>query len=209
MSPAATIESDMHSLSARLRKARQGLSRGTIIDLTPIEQDVQWLCRSVERLSPEEAAGERSGAPRAHLRAITARVRIAPAGSRFEAEWWYLRIARQVMPSEYRALLDRWHAWFVHVDVSEQIPRLRKLDLAGSGDRDGPGRRAPRGMLLGPIRDKEAAGRLMEHLTDLFDLCRGTAPGRSDSNAITLFKSVGTALEDLAAARLVAERLSA
>ncbi|HEY7607850.1 MAG TPA: ornithine cyclodeaminase family protein [Alphaproteobacteria bacterium] len=44
---------------------------------------------------------------------------------------------------------------------------------------------------------------------DLFDLCRGTAPGRADGKAITLFKSVGTALEDLAAAKLVAERLSA
>jgi alanine dehydrogenase len=44
---------------------------------------------------------------------------------------------------------------------------------------------------------------------DLFDLCRGTAAGRSDPSAITLFKSVGTALEDLAAAQLVAERLGA
>ena len=44
---------------------------------------------------------------------------------------------------------------------------------------------------------------------DLFDLCRGTAPGRGDAGAITLFKSVGTALEDLAAAKLVAERLGA
>jgi ornithine cyclodeaminase len=44
---------------------------------------------------------------------------------------------------------------------------------------------------------------------DLFDLCRGTRPGRGDAGAITLFKSVGTALEDLAAARLVAERLGA
>ncbi|MGH7006310.1 MAG: ornithine cyclodeaminase family protein, partial [Alphaproteobacteria bacterium] len=44
---------------------------------------------------------------------------------------------------------------------------------------------------------------------DLFDLCRGTVPGRTDAEAITLFKSVGTALEDLAAARLVAERLGA
>jgi ornithine cyclodeaminase len=44
---------------------------------------------------------------------------------------------------------------------------------------------------------------------DLFDLCRGTAAGRRDPNAITLFKSVGTALEDLAAAKLVAERLGA
>jgi alanine dehydrogenase len=38
---------------------------------------------------------------------------------------------------------------------------------------------------------------------DLFDLCRGTAKGRSSDKQITLFKSVGTALEDLAAAMLV------
>ncbi|MGD1876897.1 MAG: hypothetical protein ACFB13_05280 [Kiloniellaceae bacterium] len=56
MSQTAVLESEMHSLSARLRKARQGLSRGTIIDLTPIEQDVKWLCRSVETLPPEEAS---------------------------------------------------------------------------------------------------------------------------------------------------------
>jgi ornithine cyclodeaminase len=37
----------------------------------------------------------------------------------------------------------------------------------------------------------------------LADLCRGTAPGRSGPEAITLFKSVGTALEDLAAAMAV------
>jgi ornithine cyclodeaminase len=38
---------------------------------------------------------------------------------------------------------------------------------------------------------------------DLFDLCRGTAPGRTTAAEITLFKSVGTAIEDLAAAVLV------
>jgi alanine dehydrogenase len=41
---------------------------------------------------------------------------------------------------------------------------------------------------------------------DLFDLCRGTHPGRRDANEITLFKSVGNALEDLAAAELVYAR---
>ena len=40
---------------------------------------------------------------------------------------------------------------------------------------------------------------------DLFDLCRGAHPGRRSADAVTLFKSVGTALEDLAAARLVVE----
>jgi ornithine cyclodeaminase len=42
---------------------------------------------------------------------------------------------------------------------------------------------------------------------DLFDLCRGTVPGRRRADEITLFKSVGTAIEDLAAAVLVYERL--
>lgn len=42
---------------------------------------------------------------------------------------------------------------------------------------------------------------------DLAELCRGVAPGRRYDDEITLFKSVGTALEDLAAAELVVERL--
>jgi ornithine cyclodeaminase len=37
---------------------------------------------------------------------------------------------------------------------------------------------------------------------DLFDLCRGAVEGRRSAEEITLFKSVGTALEDLAAASL-------
>ncbi len=40
-------------------------------------------------------------------------------------------------------------------------------------------------------------------LGDLFALCRGEVQGRSTAEEITLFKSVGTALEDLAAATLV------
>ncbi|MEK9970076.1 MAG: ornithine cyclodeaminase family protein [Ferrovibrio sp.] len=40
---------------------------------------------------------------------------------------------------------------------------------------------------------------------DLFDLCRADAMARRSDTEITLFKSVGLALEDLAAAELVAE----
>jgi alanine dehydrogenase len=43
---------------------------------------------------------------------------------------------------------------------------------------------------------------------DLFDLARGKHPGRVSDSEITLFKSVGTALEDLAAAVLVWRRLN-
>ena len=37
-------------------------------------------------------------------------------------------------------------------------------------------------------------------LADLFDLTRGTSTGRRTPEEITLFKSVGAAIEDLAAA---------
>jgi len=47
-----------------------------------------------------------------------------------------------------------------------------------------------------------------EHVkADLFALCRGEATGRANDTEITLFKSVGTAIEDLAAAMLVMKRL--
>lgn len=45
----------------------------------------------------------------------------------------------------------------------------------------------------GVIRDSDIQG-------DLFQLCRGEVPGRQTAGEITLFKSVGTAVEDLAAA---------
>jgi ornithine cyclodeaminase len=44
---------------------------------------------------------------------------------------------------------------------------------------------------------------------DLFDLVRGRCAGRRAADEITLFKSVGTALEDLAAARLAVSRSGA
>jgi alanine dehydrogenase len=59
----------------------------------------------------------------------------------------------------------------------------------------------------GDIVQAIASGALAETdvAADLFDLCQGRHPGRRDAREITLFKSVGSALEDLAAARLVVE----
>jgi alanine dehydrogenase len=41
---------------------------------------------------------------------------------------------------------------------------------------------------------------------DLFDLCRGKASGRGSADEITLFKSAGTAIEDLATAVMVYQK---
>jgi ornithine cyclodeaminase/alanine dehydrogenase-like protein (mu-crystallin family) len=44
---------------------------------------------------------------------------------------------------------------------------------------------------------------------DLYDLCRGSAPGRGSAQEITFFKSVGASIEDLAAAIAVYEHHTA
>jgi ornithine cyclodeaminase/alanine dehydrogenase-like protein (mu-crystallin family) len=61
----------------------------------------------------------------------------------------------------------------------------------------------------GDIVQAMAAGVLGEDAIagDLFDLCRGAVAGRTSNEEITLFKSVGTAIEDLAAAIHVYQRL--
>lgn len=63
------------------------------------------------------------------------------------------------------------------------------------------------GEILIPIRE----GRFGEdHLVgELAQLCRGAVPGRQNEREVTLFKSVGTALSDLAAASLVLRSSSA
>ncbi|MBM3547284.1 MAG: ornithine cyclodeaminase family protein [Alphaproteobacteria bacterium] len=54
----------------------------------------------------------------------------------------------------------------------------------------------------GDIVQPIASGVLKEIAGDLFDLTRGQVEGRRSEQEITVFKSVGTALEDLAAAQL-------
>lgn len=60
----------------------------------------------------------------------------------------------------------------------------------------------------GDLIQAEAAGqfRMSDIAASLTDLAIGRAPGRSDEQQVTLFKSVGLALEDLAAAELILAR---
>lgn len=62
------------------------------------------------------------------------------------------------------------------------------------------------GDIVLPLRDKVI--QTTDILADLFDLCRHQHQGRKSEKEITLFKSVGHALEDLAAAKLVLNSLT-
>ena len=70
----------------------------------------------------------------------------------------------------------------VYVDTRAGAPK-------GSGD------------IASPLKKKVIG--LKDIQGDLFELCRGKAKGRKRKDEITLFKSIGIAMEDLAAAMLV------
>lgn len=64
----------------------------------------------------------------------------------------------------------------------------------------------PGALLAGDLAQPIRAGLITEQdiRADFRELVTGVHPGRTDQEAITLFKSVGNAIEDLAAARLIA-----
>ncbi len=99
----------------------------------------------------------------------------------------------------------------VHVDlVGGFTPAMREADDAAvRRARVYVDTRAGAAAEAGDIVQPLASGALAAIEGDLFELCRGTAKGRTSAEEITLFKSVGTAIEDLAAAVHVIGRLDA
>lgn len=102
-----------------------------------------------------------------------------------------------------------WLAAGAHLDlVGGFTPAMREADdeavrraRVWVDTLDGATREA--GDIVQPLRNGALAADAIAG--DLFGLCRGSAGGRADPKEITLFKSVGTALEDLAAAVLATQ----
>lgn len=99
-------------------------------------------------------------------------------------------------------------AWLrpgVHLDLmGGYTPQMRETDDAAIARArvfiDTEAALAEAGDITQPIASKVLAQDAIQG--DLAALCRGLAAGRRDGGEITLFKSVGSAIEDLAAARL-------
>lgn len=109
-------------------------------------------------------------------------------------------------------VLGEWLRPGAHLDlVGAFTPTMRETDAAAVGrsrvfvdTREGAAKEG--GDLL--LAEREGAFRFEDVAGELRELCQGTVAGRRDPREITLFKSVGTALEDLAAARLALHRAS-
>jgi excinuclease UvrABC nuclease subunit len=116
------------------------------------------------RLEPIEA--DEGPTRRIVYRGLARRVRAVTVGSAFEADWAYLQLARQRLPTTFRSLLDKWRGWFIHANPEAEFPRLVKTTSPGTPPTGWTG------TYVGPVSDKHAAQRLIELLLDLFDLCR-------------------------------------
>jgi excinuclease UvrABC nuclease subunit len=99
---------------------------------------------------------------RVNYRQIVRRVYWQRVHSTFEADTVYLKIARQIFPDTYRAMVGFRPAWFIHVNPESDFPRYVKTSELS----------ARPGIYLGPLEDKHAAARLIELVEDAFDLCR-------------------------------------
>ena len=106
-------------------------------------------------------------------------------------------------------------AWLrpgTHVDlVGAYMPTMREADTDAVRMArvyiDTDAALAEAGDIVQPLADGSIA---RSHIAGtLYTLCRGEVPGRENDSQITLFKSVGTALEDLAAAGLVMAGIAA
>lgn len=136
-----------------------------------ITQSLRRLIRSKLETEPRADGPSR----KIDYRAIVRKVRAMTVGSRFEAEWAYLQLARSRIPTTYASLLDHWRGWFVHVDPEADFPRWTKTcrpfasipRVTGATEATGMA-----GCYFGPMPDKHSAGQYIEMIEDAFDLCR-------------------------------------
>ena len=126
---------------------------------------VQLLCVKNLRASLERRLGENEEvgpSRRVGYRELVRRIAWRRVDSAFEADLVYLEMARQIFPETYRGMLAFKEVWFLAVDPEAAFPRYVKTNDPARAE----------GVLIGPIEDKHAAGRLIELIEDTFDLCR-------------------------------------
>ncbi|MSP47838.1 MAG: ornithine cyclodeaminase family protein [Alphaproteobacteria bacterium] len=152
--------------------------------------------------------GRDAGKARALAASLSTRGLPAVATDDLEAA---VRVADIVTTATLSAVPIVKGAWLkpgAHLDlVGAYTPKMREAD----DDAVRRGRvyvdtRAGATREAGDIVQPLASGALKEIIGDLFDLTRDQVKGRGSADEITVFKSVGTALEDLAAAQLAVER---
>jgi excinuclease UvrABC nuclease subunit len=96
---------------------------------------------------------------------LCTRVHYRIVHSPLAANWHYAQAARVLFPRTYRELVAFRPTWWIGLErdvVAARFPKLRRTQALDDASL----------VYAGPIRDKSAAGKLIELVEDLFDLCR-------------------------------------
>src|SRR5690606_11232333 len=148
-----------------------------------------------ERLVDQLRADGRSAEVAPHLREAVRRADVITAATSATSP---LVLAEDVRPGAHVDLIGAFTPAMVEADEALITSGSLFVDvreaLHEAGDLTGP-------LARGILRESDVRGTLA-------DLCAGRHPGRESADEVTVFKSVGTALEDLVAAGLVWEAWS-
>lgn len=128
-------------------------------------QPIQLLCvRNLRASLKRRLGGEETVGPtrKINYRELVRRISWRAVDSVFEADWQYYEHARQLFPDTYGGMSGFRKTWWIHVDPQATHPRYTKTNDPTAGI----------GRYFGPIEDKHGAGKLVEHIEALFDLCR-------------------------------------
>jgi len=117
----------------------------------------------------------------ADLRDITAAVAYRRTFSRFETDWRYLELVRDIRPKRWEDLLPKRTAWFIAVDPDAPTPHWTVIA--------GP---PAAGRAFGPFPERRGAEAYLDALTDAFDLCRCVSVLRqAPSGSACAYKQMG------------------
>ena len=120
-----------------------------------------------EIFAPHCSAASLDAPPEVHTKRIQygqicTRVLWRIVHSPFAANWWCWQSARTLFPDRYKELIA-WHpTWWIALEKNAEFPKLRRTQDLSDAAMD----------YAGPIRDRTAAGKLIDTVEDMFDLCR-------------------------------------
>ena len=121
---------------------------------------------------------------------ITTRIEAYEARTHFEGRMLELDLARHLMPDTYRNGFHRMQTWCIALHPQAGTPRLEYVPTHTLDEVMAATTTTPR--LLGPIRDKHKAGRGIEQIVDIFELCRFPAElARSPRGTPCVYKEMG------------------
>ena len=155
-----TPDSDLAEITLKL-PASFGVCLFSDIQNRPILLLLAGNLRNVVRRRLSQESNEQK-TRRVQLRPITARLHFRRTWSRFETQWAYFQIAREIYPDSLAELFGDLEAWFIRLDDRTDYPHFIGTNQPAWGQ----------GRHWGPFPSRRKVKRTVDTLEGVFNLCR-------------------------------------